>query len=87
MDKLKLALIGLGIIFAAILLYFAVALAMSLFWYLIVFGLIALSGYGAYKFLGRRASPQLKRGTPERELANAQKVIDDYRRQIESAKE
>ncbi|MEP6923517.1 MAG: hypothetical protein ABI954_03550 [Pyrinomonadaceae bacterium] len=89
MDKLKLIFIGLGVIFTAILLYFAVTLVMGLFWYLVLFGVIALTGYGAYKFLSRpeKTTPQLERGTPEQELLNAQKTIDDYRRRITSGKE
>jgi len=89
MDKLKLIFIGLGLVFTAILLYFAVTLVFSLFWYLIVFGVIALTGYGAYKFLSRpeRTTPQLKAGNPEQELLNAQKTIDDYRRKLASGKE
>lgn len=88
MDKLKLVLIGLGVVFTAILLYFAVTLVMSLFWYLIVFGVIAIGGYGTYKFLKRsEKAEQLRAGTPEQELLNAQKTIDDYRRKLASGKE
>ena len=87
MDKLKFMLVGLGLVFTAILFYFAVTLAMSLFWYLVFVGVIGLGGYGAYKFLSRPKSPQLERGTPERELESAQKLLDDYRRKIESGKQ
>ncbi len=88
MDKLKLIFIGLGLVFAAILVYSAVMLLASLFWYLVVFGVIALGGYGAYKFLNRpEKTPQLERGNPEQELLNAQKTIDDYRRKLASGKE
>lgn len=89
MDKLKFVLIGLGLVFSAILLYFAVALAMSLFWYLIVFGVIAIGGYGAYKFLHnqKKSPPQLEPGNPEQELLKAQQIIDDYRRKLTSGKE
>lgn len=88
MDKLKLVLIGLGTVFAAILLYFAVTLVMSLFWYLILFGVVALSGYGAYKYLSRAPkTPQLRAGNPEQELLNAQQTIDDYRRKLNAGKE
>jgi hypothetical protein len=88
MDKLKLIFIGLGLVFTAILLYFAVTLVMSLFWYLIVFGVVALGGYGAYKFISRpKRTLQLESGSPEGELTNAQKTIDDYRRKLISGKE
>ncbi len=88
MDKLKIIFIGLGLVFTAILLYFAVTLVMSLFWYLIIFGVVALGGYGAYKFISRpKTTLQLEPGSPERELANAQKTIDDYRRKLSSGKE
>ena len=88
MDKLKLIFIGLGLIFAAILVYSAVMLLASLFWYLVVFGVIALGGYGAYKFLHRpEKTLQLEGGNPEQELLNAQKTIDDYRRKLASGKE
>ena len=85
MDKLKLIFIGLGVIFAAILLYFAVALVMGLFWYLAVFGVIALGGYGAYRFLRRPAQPlpELEGNRAERALADAQKTLKEYQRRID----
>lgn len=75
MNKLKLILIGMGVVFAAILAYFAVSLFLSLFWYIVVFGVVALAGYGAYKVLSNPKKQQLNRGTPENELMSAQRVL------------
>lgn len=89
MDKLKLIFIGLGVLFTAIVLYFAVTIVMSLFWYLIIFGVVALGAYGAYKFLSRPQSPPqlVEQNRAERELANAQKALKDFQRKIESGED
>lgn len=87
MDKIKLILIGLGLIFTAVLVYFAVTIVMSLFWYLVFFGVVLLAGFGAYKMLSKREKPLLESGEPENELASAQKLLDKYRRELTGEKE
>lgn len=82
MNKLKLILIGMGIIFAGILIYFAVSIVMSLFWYLVVFGVILLAGVGAYKLLLKPEKQQLESPREHNALADAQKLLKEYRREL-----
>lgn len=82
MDKLKLILIGLGVIFAGILVYMAVSVVMSLFWYLVVFGVVVLAGVGAYKLLLKPKRQQLKNSQAGGELNSAQKLLKEYEREL-----
>lgn len=82
MNTLKLILVGLGVIFAGILVYLAVSVVMSLFWYLVVFGVILLAGVGVYKLLVKPERPQLKNAQAGGELNSAQKLLKEYEREL-----
>lgn len=87
MNKFKLVLMALGVIFAALLVYYAAGFVIgaifSLLFYAVLIAVVALAGAAAYKYLTKpRERPQLEESRADRELANTQNVLEEYRQKI-----
>jgi hypothetical protein len=83
MKNAKLILMALGLIFTALMAYVVVSFVVSIFWYLLLGGVVLLLSVGAYKFLAKSDNvPLLEENKPERELTSAQNVLEEYRRKL-----
>lgn len=87
MKTIRLALLVLGALFAALLVYYlvgaVVGIVFSLLFYAVVIGAIALAGAAAYKYLTKpEKRRELEEYSPERELDNASRALDEYRRKV-----
>lgn len=72
----------MGLVFSAILVYLVISVVMSLFWYLLIFGVVLLAGVGVYKLMAKPEHQQLRQSPAGRELASAQKLLKDYQRKL-----
>ena len=83
MSYIKLILIVVGLLIAAMLAFSVFSVVYSALWYLILFGIVAVGGVVGYKLLVKdKESPKLEAGTPTgiAEMKNADRVLEEYKR-------
>ena len=83
MNFIKIILVAVGLIIAAMLAFSIVGIVYSALWYLFLLGIVALGGAVGYKFLVKvKQSPQLEDKTPVTiaEMENADRALEEYKR-------
>ena len=80
MNTVKMILIVLGLVFAAVLAFLALGLVITAVKYLIFIGVILVGGVLAFKLLKNPERPQLETTTAERELEKARRALEEYKR-------
>jgi len=83
MNYIKLILIVVGLLVAAMLAFSIVGIVYSALWYLFLFGIVAVGGAVGYKLLVKdKESPRLEAGTPTgvAEMKNADRALEEYKR-------
>ena len=82
MNIIKLILVAIGLILAAMLAFSIIGIVYSLVWYLFVFGVVAIGGFVGYKLLQKGGnSPQLEDKTPITiaEMTNLDRELEEYK--------
>ena len=83
MNFIKIILIVVGLIIAAILAFSIIGIVYSALWYLFLLGIVAVGGAVGYKFLVKdKESPQLEDKTTVTiaEMKNADRTLEEYKR-------
>jgi 4-hydroxybenzoate polyprenyltransferase len=83
MNYIKLILIAVGLILAAMLAFSVIGIVYSALWYLFLLGVVAIGGAVGYKLLKKDAQqPQIKDKTPIviAEMQNADRTLEEYKR-------
>jgi 4-hydroxybenzoate polyprenyltransferase len=82
MNYIKLILIAVGLILAAILAFSIVGIVYTALWYLFLLGIVAVGGTIAYKVLKKDEVSKLKEGAPVAiaEMKNADRTLEEYKR-------
>jgi predicted membrane protein len=83
MSYIKIILVVLGLIVAAMLALSVFSILYSALWYLFLLGIVAIGGAVGYKVLtGKEESRQLNENTPIAiaEMDNADRTLEEYRR-------
>ena len=83
MNFIRIILVAVAIIIAAILAFSVIGIVYSALWYLFLLGIVAVSGAIGYKLLVKeKESPQLADKTPPTiaEMKNADRTLEEYKR-------
>ena len=83
MSYIKIILVVIGLIVAAMLALSVFSVLYSALWYLFLLGIVAIGGAVGYKVLtGKKESRQLNENTPTAiaEMDNADRALEEYRR-------
>jgi hypothetical protein len=83
MNFIRIILVVVAIIIAAILAFSVIGIVYSALWYLFLLGIVAVSGAIGYKLLVKeKESPQLADKTPPTiaEMKNADRTLEEYKR-------
>jgi len=83
MNFIKIILIAVALIVAAMLAFSVVGIVYSALWYLFLLGIVAIGGAVGYKLLVKeKQSPQLEEKIPTTiaELKNADRALEEYKR-------
>lgn len=83
MKYIKIILIAVGLILAAMLVFSIVGIIYSALWYLFLLGVIAVGGAVGYQLLKQDDEPaRLEEGAPVAiaEMKNADRVLEEYKR-------
>jgi 4-hydroxybenzoate polyprenyltransferase len=83
MNIIKIILIAVGIIVAAMLAFSIVGIVYSALWYLFLLGIVAIGGAVGYKLLVKdKETPQLedKTAVTIAEMKNADRALEEYKR-------
>ncbi len=83
MNYIKLILIAVGLILAAMLAFSIVGIVYSALWYLFLLGIVAIGSAVGYKLLAQnKESPQLEDKTTMTiaEMKNADRALEEYKR-------
>ncbi len=83
MSYIKLVLIVVGLLVAAMFALSIFSIVYSALWYLFLFGIVAVGGVVGYKlFIKDKESPRLEAGTPTgiAEMKNADRALEEYKR-------
>ena len=82
MNIIKIILVALGLIVAAMLALSVFSILYTALWYLFFIGILAIGGAVGYKFLTKkRETPQLQDNMPIgiSEMNNADRVLEEYK--------
>lgn len=82
MNIIKIILVALGLIVAAMLALSVFSILYTALWYLFFIGILAVGGAVGYKFLTKkRETPQLQDNMPIgiSEMNNADRVLEEYK--------
>ena len=82
MNIIKIILVAVGLIIAAMLAFSFIGIVYSALWYLFLLGVVAIGGAVGYKFLVKeKQSPQLEDKTPITiaEMKNAERTLEEYK--------
>ena len=79
MDKLKTILTLIAVILAALGLLAAIGLVYSLLSYLLLFAVLALGGYIAFRLFVKSDAGQISAPDPAKELKKVQRLLDQYK--------
>ena len=83
MNIIKIILVAVGLIIAAMLAFSLIGIVYSALWYLFLLGIVAVGGAVGYKFLVKdKESPQLEEKIPTTiaEIKNADRALEEYKR-------
>lgn len=83
MNFIKLILVTVALIVAALLAFSVVGIVYSALWYLFLLGIVAVGGAVGYKLLVKeKESPQLEGKIPTTiaEMENADRTLEEYKR-------
>lgn len=80
MDKLKTILTLIAIILGALAVLAAISLVYTFLGYLLIFGVVCLGGYIAFKLLTKSDTKQISPPDPKKELQKVQRLLDEYKR-------
>jgi 4-hydroxybenzoate polyprenyltransferase len=83
MNIIKIILVAVGLIIAAMLAFSIIGIVYSALWYLFLLGIVAVGGAVGYKFLVKdKESPQLedKNTVTIAEMKNADRALEEYKR-------
>lgn len=83
MNFIKIILIAVGLVIAAMLAFSVIGIVYSALWYLFLLGIVAIGGAVGYKLLTKgKESPQLNENTPIAiaEINNADRALEEYKR-------
>jgi len=82
MNYIKLILIAVGLILAAMLAFSIIGIVYSALWYLFLLGVIAVGGAVGYKLLKKEEPPKLEDKPPIAiaEIQNADRALEEYKR-------
>ena len=82
MNYIKLILIAIGLILAAMLAFSIIGIVYSALWYLFLLGVVAVGGFVGYKLLQKSSNaPQLEDKTPIAiaEMKNLDRELEEYK--------
>lgn len=83
MNYIKIVLIAVGLVIAALLAFSVVGIVYSALWYLFLLGIVAVGGAVSYKMLVKeKESPRLEEKIPTTiaEMNNADRALEEYKR-------
>ena len=83
MNYIKIILIAVGLVIAAMLAFSIIGIVYSALWYLFLLGIVAIGGAVGYKLLVKdKESTQLEDKTPITiaEMKNADRALEEYKR-------
>ncbi len=83
MNFIKIILIAIGLILAAMLVFSIGGIVYSALWYLFLLGIVVIGGAVGYKLLVKdKESPKLEDKTPITiaEMKNADRTLEEYKR-------
>ncbi len=83
MNFIKIILIAIGLVLAAMLAFSVIGIVYSALWYLFLLGIVAVGGAVGYKLLVKdKESPKLKDKTPITiaEMKDADRALEEYKR-------
>jgi len=83
MNYIKLILIAVGLVIAAMLAFSVIGIVYSALWYLFLLGIVAVGGAVGYKLLVKdKESMRLEDKTPITiaEMKNADRALEEYKR-------
>ncbi len=83
MNFIKIILIAIGLVLAAMLAFSVIGIVYSALWYLLLLGIVAIGGAVGYKLLVKdKESPKLEDKTPITiaEMKNADRTLEEYKR-------
>jgi hypothetical protein len=83
MNYIKIILIAVGLVLAAMLAFSIVGIIYSTLWYLFLLSIVAISGAVTYKLLKKGdETPKLKDSTPTAiaDMKNADRTLEEYKR-------
>ncbi len=82
MNFIKIILVAIGLIIAAMLALSVIGIVYSALWYLFLLGIVAVGGAVGYKLLTKKKeTPQLQDNMPigVSEMNNADRTLEEYR--------
>ena len=82
MDKIKTILILIAVIIGSLAVLGTVGLIYSLLQYLLLFGVLCLAGYIGVRLLSNKRPQEIESSNPERQLQNAERTLDEYKRRL-----
>ncbi len=83
MNFIKIILVAIGLILAAMLAFSVIGIVYSALWYLFLLGVVAIGGAVGYKYLVKdKESIKLEDKTPIgiAEMKNADRTLEEYKR-------
>ena len=83
MNFIKIILVAVGLIIAAMLAFSIIGIVYSALWYLFLLGIVVIGGAVGYKLLVKdKESPKLEDKTPITiaEMKNADRTLEEYKR-------
>ena len=82
MNTVKIILIAIGLVLAAMLAFSVIGIVYSALWYLFLLGVVVIGGAVGYKLLKKDAAPQLegKQTVSIKEIDNADRALEEYKR-------
>lgn len=83
MNFIKIILIAIGLVLAAMLAFSVIGIVYSALWYLFLLGIVAVSGAVGYKLLVKdKESMRLEDNTPITiaEMKDADRALEEYKR-------
>ena len=81
MDTLKTILTLIAIILGALALLAGIGLIYSLLYYILLFTVLCIGGYVAFRLLSRPRPERIEAPDPKKELQNVQRLLDQYKKQ------
>jgi 4-hydroxybenzoate polyprenyltransferase len=80
MQTLKTILTLIAIILGALAVLAAIGFIYSLLGYILILGVVCLSGYIAFRLFSKSDEKQIAAPDPKKELKKVQRLLDEYKR-------